>query len=269
MGMNLSLHTQTQANIPGILGGMGPLSHVFFEQQLIEQHRSKYDLCSSMADQDYPLWITINATQVPDRTQCILEQKEDCLKQLLYYSQCLESFGANFIVVICNTSHIYHRQVSSELKIPWIHLIEETAKFIAHAYPQIRYVGVLSTDGTLSTQLYQQHFSNYKIVTIEPPLNSPTQKNIMNAIYHPIWGIKRTGTEISLESLHSLHQSIDWLKQHGAELIVTGCTELSIALKIKPPAAILWIDPLKILADVTLDFAFGLRNLSEFNQAHK
>ncbi|MCI5217650.1 MAG: hypothetical protein D3914_00290 [Candidatus Electrothrix sp. LOE2] len=59
---------------------------------------------------------------------------------------------------------------------------------------------------------------------------------------------------------------VDYLGSQGAELLISGCSELSVGLKaIEGLLSIPWVDPLKVLADITLDLAYGHRPLPKNN----
>ena len=239
--------------IPGILGGLGALSHVEFERKLIEQHSQR----GACTDQDYPVWILINAANIPDRTDSIINQKTDCVPALVHYGKLLEAAGANFLVVICNTAHAFHQEVQAQLNISWLNLIDLTAEFVAENYPTLRNVGILATDGTIKTGLYEKSLQQMGLNVIYHPLNSPLQQQIMEAIYHPQWGIKSTGNTVSLEAMTILERAIAEFETEEVELIIAGCTELAIALNKMNKVLIPWIDPLDILAKITLDRAFS------------
>ena len=241
-----------QKLIPGILGGLGALSHVEFERKLIEQHSQR----GACTDQDYPVWILINAANIPDRTDSILNQTTDCIAGLIHYGKLLESAGADFLVVVCNTAHAFYPEVQAQLNIPWLNLIDMTAEFIAHKYPTLRNVGILATDGTIKTGLYEKSLQQMGLNVIYHPLHSHLQRQIMEAIYHPQWGIKSTGNRVSLEAMAILESAITEFEAEEVELIIAGCTELAIAFNKMNKVLIPWIDPLDVLAQITLDRAF-------------
>lgn len=241
-----------QKAIPGILGGLGALSHVEFERKLINQ-QSRRGACQ---DQDYPVWILINAANMPDRSVSILNQTADCVPCLIHYGKLLESAGADFLVVICNTAHAFYQQVQSQLKIPWLNLIDVTVEFLAQNYPMIKTVGVLATDGTINASLYEKSLQKIGVNVVSNSLDSPLQKQIMQAIYHPQWGIKATGGCISLEVVKILDRAIAEFEHQEVELIIPGCTELAIAFSKMSQISRPWIDPLDIMAKMTIDIAF-------------
>ena len=239
--------------IPGILGGLGALSHVEFERKLIEQHSQR----GACTDQDYPVWILINAANIPDRTDSILHQTTDCVPGLVHYGKLLELAGADFMVVVCNTAHAFYQEVQAQLNIPWLNLIDLTVEFITHNYPTLKNVGILATDGTIKAGLYEKSLQKMGRNVVYHPLHSPLQQQIMEAIYHPQWGIKSTGNRVSLEAIEILEQAIAEFETEEVELIIAGCTELAIALNKMNKVLIPWLDPLDILAQITLDRAFS------------
>ncbi len=245
-----------QAAIPGIIGGLGPLAHIQFEQTLLTESHSRGARC----DQDHPMWILINATQVPDRTHSIKGQAPDCTPWLVSYGQRLQRAGADFLVVTCNTAHAFYDAVQPQLGIPWIPLMESTIQRIIEQYPFAKRVGILATDGTLQTQLYHRRLAQAELISVCLDISSPMQKRVMQSIYHPKWGIKTTGAEVSQKALQDLIHAIDWLKEQGAEVVIAGCTELSSALARIPSLSLPWIDPLQAIAEITLDLAYGHRS---------
>ena len=242
--------------IPGILGGLGPLAHVEFERRLITKNVER----GACTDQDHPVWILVGANDIPNRTQSLLGQVPDCTPWLVRYGQLLERAGADFLIVTCNTTHAFYHQVQPQLQIPWLHLMHCTSQVIAEQYNVDR-VGILATDGTLQSGLYSRSLQEVGLVPIAPALASSTQRQVMQSIYHTEWGIKASGVRVSSLALDNLKQAVDWLQRQGAELVIAGCTELSVALPKIADLSLPWIDPLDVAADLTLDLSLGDRAL--------
>lgn len=251
----IAAEIRRQTKVPGIIGGVGPLAHVQFESVLLERSCAR----GACSDQDHPEWILMNATQVPDRTQSIKGLAADCTPWLVKYARRLEQAGADFLIVTCNTAHAFHPSVQSQLNIPWIPLMDCTTQCIREQYPSVKKVGVLATDGTLQTHLYHASLNRAGLTPVCPEISSPMQKRVMQSIYHPEWGIKTTGATVSQKALSDLAHATAWLKEQGAEVVIAGCTELSVALAQIPSLPLPWIDPLTAIADITLDLAYGSR----------
>lgn len=91
----------------------------------------------------------------------------------------------------------------------------------------------------------------------------------MSTIFDLSWGIKATGSQISPAAQNNLRTIVDYLAKQGAEIIIAGCSELSVGFYETEKLAIPWLDPLEILANVTLDLAFGYRSLQKDNNGYK
>lgn len=256
MTLPVAAKADCQLAVPGIIGGLGPLAHLQFEQILCEQSRRRGARC----DQDYPVWILMNATQVPDRTQSIKGHASDCTPWLVCYGRMLQKAGADFLVVTCNTAHAFYEAVAPHIDLPWIPLMGCTAQRVLEQYPSACKIGILATDGTLQSRLYHRSFIQAGLTPIYPALSSPMQQRVMRAIYHPKWGIKATGILISNQALQDLAIAAAWLSEQGAEVVIAGCTELSVGLARIPALSVPWIDPLEAIAAITLDLAYGLRS---------
>lgn len=246
-----------QVAIPGILGGLGPLAHIEFERRLLTESTRRGARC----DQDHPTWLLVNATAIPDRSRSIAGEVEDCTPWLVRYGQLLESAGVNFLIVPCNTAHAFYDRVQPQLNIPWIHLMTCTSKYIMETYPTAQRIGVLATDGTLKTGLYSKSLARAGLTPIMPALDSDIQQKAMRVIYDPNWGIKASGTWISDQVLTLLEDISGWYAKQGADLLIAGCTELSVGCAHAQNLAVPWVDPLDAAAKITLDLAFGLRHI--------
>jgi aspartate racemase len=249
--------------IPGILGGLGPLAHIEFERRLIAKNVAR----GACKDQDHPVWILVGANNIPDRTQSLAGHVPNCIPWLVRYGQLLERAGADFLIITCNTAHAFYSQVQPQLKTPWLHLMHCTSHLIANQY-NVKQVGILATDGTLQTGLYSRSLMNVGLIPICPAIASPIQQQVMQSIYHADWGIKATGIQVSDAALANLKQAVDWLQRQGAELVISGCTELSVALPQIADLSLPWIDPLDVAADLTLNLCWGDRILPSISEAY-
>ncbi len=247
-----SNNNQKQIAIPGILGGMGPRASIFFEQKLLEASIKR----GNKSDSKHPVWISISATDIPDRTSSLAGNAPDCVPHLLRYGQLLQKAGADFLIVTCNTAHVFYDRVQPQLDIPWVHLIESTIDTIVKQYPTVTQVGVLATSGTLSNSLYNSYLLQTGLIPVFPPLDSEIQNEVMQAIYSPEWGIKTTGSRVSEQVFQVLERAVFYLADRGAELVVAGCTELSIALSRMKNLPLKVVDPLSVAAKVSIDLAF-------------
>lgn len=248
---------QQQSKLPGILGGLGPWAHIEFEQRLLHHSSRRGARC----DQDHPNWLLLSAASIPDRTQAVFKTGPDCEPVLVRSAQLLQTMGAELLVVTCNTAHAFYDAVQSQLDIPWLHMMDTTAQYIANNFPGVKRVGVLATDGTLRSQLYTLSLNQYGLSAIVPASTSPIQHRVMESIYSPDWGIKSGGAWVSDIALIELTAAASWLVEQGAELIIAGCTEISIGLAKLNHLPVNWIDPLDVMANLTLNLAYAINSI--------
>ena len=131
----------------GILGGMGPQATQDFYQRIL-------DRTDAACDQEHLPTLIWSDTSMPDRTAAILGgDAEGCYRRLLEGARLLERGGCTVLAIPCNTSHYFADRLQRELSIPLMNMIRLTAA--AMKKRGCRRVGLLATDGTVRTGIYQ------------------------------------------------------------------------------------------------------------------
>ena len=109
----------------GILGGMGTQAGLDFCNKLAMLNRGKID-------QEYPLFMLYNKSNIPGRPESIgiqtrklsdlprnaqnITKYNKVLKSLLDGCRSLEKSGCKFIVIPCNTAHYWYEDLKKKLK---------------------------------------------------------------------------------------------------------------------------------------------------------
>ncbi|MEM2136932.1 MAG: amino acid racemase [Candidatus Methanomethylicia archaeon] len=227
--------------IIGILGGLGPEATAELFLRIIKATPAR-------RDQDHIPIIIYNNPKVPDRTAAILYGGENPLPELIKTARMLERFGVDFIIMPCNTAHYYYDALKSSVKIPFLNMIELTVKRVREMYPEVKVAGLLATTGTVRTGLYQKFFEDYGVNVIVP--GDEDQKLVMRGIYDGVKaGDNVLGRKLLLEVANKL--VVD-----GAELMVLGCTEISVVIK-SGDLSVPIIDPLQVLAEESVKMALS------------
>jgi aspartate racemase len=225
----------------GILGGMGPEATADLFYRIVKATPVE-------RDQDHPRTIVYSNSKVPDRTPAITGGGESPLPEMLMAARRLEGAGADFLIIPCNTAHYFIKELRGEIGIPVLHMIEITAKWVAREHQSAKKVGLIATDGTLKSGIYERFFGKAGIEVLIP--TSEVQGRTMDAIYKYIKrGDLETGRKISLEVSNNL-------MERGAELVICGCTEISLVLKdgdIPVPV----VDPLQVLTEAAVRVGRG------------
>ena len=111
-------------------------------------------LTDAARDNDHiRVYIDSNA-RIPDRTAAILSGGKDPVPEMASALRSLEACGASCVIMPCNTAHYFLPRLQAMTKLPFISMLEATAKTCAAQYPG-RTAAVLATKGTLATGLYE------------------------------------------------------------------------------------------------------------------
>lgn len=218
----------------GILGGLGPMSSAYFYELLIAHTEAR-------CDQDHIDLVLSSRSTTPDRTGYILgKSDENPVKTMIEEAKKLEAYGADIIVIPCNTAHYFYDEICRSIRVPMLNIIEETVRS-AHLEGAGK-IGILATDGTIQTQTYNKYSEKYGIECITP--TKEEQRAVMDIIY----GSVKSGKAADIEAFKRIGEA---LLSRGAQRIVLGCTELSLINK-QHPLGDEYIDSLSMLAKATI-----------------
>ncbi len=224
---------ERKEGILGVLGGMGPQATNTFYQRIIDRTQAE-------TDQEHLRVLIWSDAKIPDRTAGILgtpDQAEAVYAALLAGAKLLEGAGCTVLAIPCNTSHYFADRLQAQLRIPIIHMIRETVAAIQAMGKKT--VGILATDGTVQTGIYQKELTAAGLTPVTLP--ERLQKTVMSIIYDEI----KKGETGSREKFGEVDA---WLRQAGCDCAILGCTELSVyrALHSLPPY---YMDAMEVLAE--------------------
>ena len=227
------------------MGGMGPDATVDFMAQVIA-------LTDSGSDQDHVHMVVDQDPGIPNRQQAICEGSTDVTVALGAMAKRLEDAGADFLVMVCNTAHIFLDDVHANTSIPFINIIDESVNEIDRVCADAQKVGVMATNGCLDTGIYQDAITASGREALVP--EGVELEQLMNLIKAIKAGDK--GADITDSMLASANSLVD----RGADVIIAGCTEIPIVFKGEN-CAVPIVASTYILAERTLEFAKGLKPL--------
>ena len=241
----------------GILGGMGTQAGLDFCNKLAMLNRGK-------VDQEYPLFILYNKSNIPGRPESIsihaksssgplgipenLKKYNTVLKSLVAGCLSLQKSKCKFIVIPCNTAHYWYDDLQKKIKIPIISMPKEVWLYAKKKCKKNSRIGILATEGTLKTNVYNKYFNkNFKLIR---PKNSLQIKSVNKSIK-----LVKMGKIKNAEK--AIKPAINYLIKMKCTKIILGCTELPIAIfafksfkKIKLSKT--FLDPNLILANVSM-----------------
>ena len=200
----------------GILGGMGPLATADLFQK-ITLHTA------ASCDQDHPRVCIDSNTNISDRTAALLYGGADPVPEMVKSAQRLESIGADLLIMPCNTAHNFYDAVASSVSIPVLHMIAITRDALKSR--GVKCAGLLATDGTVQTGIYQRTFEGSGVELLTPD-NTEDQSAVMDIIYN---GVKAGDLTHDATAFRA---ACKHLLARGAEVLILGCTELPPAFDI-------------------------------------
>ena len=241
----------------GILGGMGTQAGLDFCNKLAILYRGKID-------QEYPLFLLYNKSNIPGRPESIgiqtgnlsnrfynkISEKKYSLvlKSLLSGCKVLKKSKCKFIVIPCNTAHYWYDDLKKKINLPIINMPQEVFKYTFKKCKKKSKIGLLATDGTLKTGVYNKFFDKYYNLVCPDMITQ--KKSVNKAIKLVKMGNVKAASKI-------IKPAIDYLIKKKCKKIILGCTELPIAIfafksfkTIK--SSKIFLDPNLILANAAM-----------------
>lgn len=227
----------------GIIGGMGPLATVTLFNKIVLG-------TDAQNDQEHIHILIDNNTNIPDRTEFLVGTglvgtEKDPTEELIKSAVGLENAGADFLIMPCNTAHYFYQIIKRKINIDFLNMIEETVKVIQLNYPDTEKVGLLATDGTVKTKIYDMYFNKQNIEVVSP--EEDRQNSIMDIIY----GIKEGKKDVAINAIYN---AVEEFKNKGVEVFILGCTELSVVNEMYNLEGN-FVDALSVIAERAIEFA--------------
>ena len=217
----------------GVIGGMGPLATVKFYDKIVlntEAHN----------DNEHIDLIVLNHSTMPDRTKCIIENKDtEFLNEIKKDLEILERIGIDIVAIPCNTSHYFYDEFKNFTNLRIINMIEETILEIKRR--GIKKVAVFGTLGTLNSKVYNKYAKENGIEVKE--LSLEDKKTVMDIIYK----IKETNNLESKDFVEILNRYCN-----DKTIGIIACTELSL---LDIPENLNTIDALDVLVNKSIEYS--------------
>ena len=198
----------------GVIGGMGPMATALFLQMIIEH-------TDANCDQDHMPMVIRHLPGIPDGTAYILGNSADSPESMIKEAAlALQRDGVTEIAVPCVTSHFFHDEIQRDLKIPVMDGVEEAALRLSElGHTKI---GIMATSGTVTSGLFTKALEDYDMECVYP--DKEHQQYVMDIIYDCVKSNKIADKE-------KVQKVLSHFKEKGAEIVVLGCTELSLIPK--------------------------------------
>ena len=225
----------------GVIGGLGPLATAYFYELVTEFTQIE-------TEQEHLEIILYSRPSIPDRTAYILDHRNPSpLPGIITAGKDLCAIGAEVIALPCVTAHYFYGDYEKEIPAEVIHMPRETAAELKAA--GIRTAGIMATDGTVRSGVLEKALTEAGIASVLP--DPERQKDVMDLIY----GYVKQGKPLDDAAMERFFAVSKELRSKGAEVIILGCTELSLFKRM--PIGGGYIDVLEVLAKRSIERCGG------------
>jgi len=215
----------------GIIGGLGPETTAKFYMQI-------GFLCLKKNKTQRPNILIANvpiSLSLEEKFINRSEGKKEFCELLTNAARTLEKGGADFIVLPCNTAHVFIEDIRNSVNVPVLSIIDESVKVLKSR--GVQKVGLLSTPATIKNKLFDK-----KINLVKP--NKTNQKQ-MGLIINDVLHDKNTNKN-RLELLGIINRIAK-----KSDALLLACTDLQLLIPEKEINGIQVFDTMQILADAT------------------
>ena len=221
---------ETQKGCLGVIGGLGPMATAYFMELVCQMTDAK-------TDQEHLEMIIRSSPHIPDRTRYILDKMApNPIPELISVGQWLAGQGASQIAIPCFTAHCFYDELVRGIDVPIINGPAEVAAYLKAS--GVTCAGIMATDGTVSQRLFHTALEQQGITPAAP--SESRQADVMSLIYDCI----KQGIPAEMGLFSSVAEE---LHRQGAEVIILGCTELSMIKRDQAPGHG-FLDAMEVLA---------------------
>lgn len=224
----------------GILGGMGPQATVLLMQRLI-------DAVPAKDDSDHIPLVVDNNTQVPSRIRALIEGgAEDPGPVLAAMARRLENAGVEALAMPCNTAHYYAPEIERATALPFLNMVQLSARAARDAAGEGGKVGILASPAIRTVGIFDRVLASWGLNAVYPE----DQDSLLGAIR----AIKKSGDTPAARS--ALASGSSWLLEKRATIQLVACSEFSIVADAAADGATV-IDTLDVLVAEIVRFSRG------------
>lgn len=222
-------------NKVGIIGGFGPKTTSEFMLMVISMWKRK----KPGTRPELLIWNSDMDEVVEEQFIERNKNHKQMSAQLIKGAKLLEKSGSDFLVLPCNSLHVFINELRKSVKIPVLSILEITATHLVKN--KISNIGLIGTEVTLRSKLFSDLLSQNNINITVPERRD--QVKINNLITNLVLDKKTSNNDFK--------KSIFNLKRRGVNNILLACTDLQLIQPHNLKAG--FIDTLHLLAQATVD----------------
>lgn len=219
----------------GVIGGLGPETTAEFYLEVIFR-------CQQMNQVERPLIAISSVPLLLDIERDLITSntgKERYIPFLTKEAKRLEHSGVDFLVMPCNSLHVFIEHIRNAVAIPVLSIVEETIAFMKAQ--SLQHVGLISTSATLANNVYETALTENSLRFTAPDHLQRAQldKVIQNLVH---------GRHLAKDR-ELIMKIIKDLSSQDVDCVALACTDLQLLLPEKSTVPL--FDTMKILAEST------------------
>lgn len=218
----------------GVIGGLGPETTAEFYINVIRKSTGKVR----------PRLLIHNVPMPLDLEEDIVKnsKNEEGMLPLLLNGLKILQDKVDFIVIPCNTAHIFIENVRKESRIPVMSIIEEVVDKAKSL--KLKRLGILATTKTIESKMFDSKLIPSGMIPIIP--NETDQRRVSEIIHMLLQGVSTDKMKNDLLTI------VNGLHEKDVDAIILGCTDLQLLLKQKDSPVKL-LDTMEVLAESTVE----------------
>jgi len=221
----------------GVIGGLGPETTAEFYLEVIFQcQKRNTKQRPSIVISSVPLLFEIEKDLIESNTG-----KERYIPYLLEEAKRLERSGVDFLVMPCNSLHVFINEIRESVSIPVLSIVEETVNYLKkHNFKK---VGLISTSATVANNVYENKLRDEDIDYVTP---DDLQRAQMDKIIQRLINGQHLNQDREL-----ILEVVKELSAQNVDSVALACTDLQLLLPSSSEVPI--FDTMKVLAESTVE----------------
>lgn len=220
----------------GIIGGLGPETTAEFYLEVIFQCQKSNTLQRpSIVIASVPLPFEVERDLIATNTG-----KERYIPFLVDEAKRLEKSGVDFLVMPCNSLHVFIEEIRNAVTIPVLSIVEETIGYLKAQ--GLSRVGLISTSATVANNVYEEKFRQNGIDFVTP---NDLQRAKMDKIIQRLIEGQHLNSDRDL-----IMEVVGDLAVQNVDCVALACTDLQLLIPKSGEVPI--FDTMKVLAEATV-----------------
>jgi aspartate racemase len=220
----------------GIIGGVGPETTSEFYLKVIFQ-------CQKLNTVQRPSVVIASVPLLFEVERDLIafnKGKERYIPFLTNEARRLEKSGVDFIVMPCNSLHVFINEIRDAVNVPVLSIVEETIQYLKDK--KIDNIGLISTSATVANSVYEEQLVKNNLDFVVP---NDLQKAQMDKIIQRLVEGQHLNSDRDL-----ILKVVDDLVDAGVDGVALACTDLQLLLPKSDKVHI--FDTMNVLAQATV-----------------